>query len=66
MDEHHRVGAFLLVNALGNLAAVLRIGLGMPKYPLWGGMAVLTHLARPTLADAPCVYIMRVASVHTL
>ena len=50
--EHHRVGAFLMINTLGNLAGVLRIGASVPKYPLWVGMAVLTHLARPTLDTA--------------
>ena len=32
--EAHRVGCFLMVNTLGNLAGVLRIGFGMPKYPM--------------------------------
>lgn len=51
--EMQRVGAFLMVNALGNFAAVLRLGLRLPKYPMWAGMAVLTHLARSTIsADA--------------
>lgn len=42
-------GLFLVGNALGNLAASLRIGVGAPKYPLWIGMGGLAHLARKTL-----------------
>jgi len=50
--EHHRLGAFAMVNTLGNLASVLRTGLRAPKYPLWTLMAVLTHLARPTIEES--------------
>jgi len=50
--EHHQVGAFLCVNTLGNLAASLRIGASVPKYPLWVLMATLTYLARPTIDAA--------------
>ena len=32
--EANRVGLFFMHNALGNLAATLRLGLRMPKYPL--------------------------------
>ena len=42
-------GLFLVGNALGNAAAVLRIGLRAPKYPLWILMAVVVHFARATL-----------------
>jgi hypothetical protein len=44
--EQRRVGLFLVANFLGNVAGFLRIGLGVPKYPLWVGMAVLTHYSR--------------------
>lgn len=61
--EHHRVGMFALVNALGNLAAVLRLGCGMPKYLLWLLMGAITHWARSTLDPSssfagmwPCAY----------
>lgn len=42
-------GLFLVGNALGNAAAVLRIGFRMPKYLLWLAMAVAVHFARATL-----------------
>jgi len=48
--EHHQVGAFAMVTTLGTVAACLRIGVGMPKYPLWISMAVLANLGRPTIA----------------
>jgi len=41
-----------MVNTLANAAAVLRVGMRAPKYPLWCGMAVLTHLARKTIEPA--------------
>jgi len=47
--EAHRVGCFLVHNALGNLAACLRLGLGMPKYPMWVLMAALTQMARASV-----------------
>jgi len=50
--EHLQVGAFLLVNTIANLAGCLRIGAGMPKYPLWVSMALLTHFGRATLDAA--------------
>ena len=40
-----------MVNVFGNLAGTLRLGLGMPKYPLWTLMAALTYLGRQTLND---------------
>eukprot|EP00325_Prymnesiales_sp_UTEX-LB-985_P022714 CAMPEP_0174738914 /NCGR_PEP_ID=MMETSP1094-20130205/70687_1 /TAXON_ID=156173 /ORGANISM="Chrysochromulina brevifilum, Strain UTEX LB 985" /LENGTH=390 /DNA_ID=CAMNT_0015942409 /DNA_START=13 /DNA_END=1185 /DNA_ORIENTATION=- len=49
--EQIGTGALAMVNTLANLAAVLRLGLRMPKYPLWIGIAVLTYLARPTIAE---------------
>lgn len=49
--EHSRVSfdTFLLVNTLGNLAGLLRLGLRMPKYPLWILMAVLTQVGRDSI-----------------
>jgi len=49
--EQASVGAVPMINTLANLAAVLRVGFGTPKYPLWIGMGVLTQLARPTIEE---------------
>jgi len=47
--EHHRVGMLFVVNTLGNVAGLLRIGLGVPKYAMWMIMALLTQFARSTV-----------------
>jgi len=49
--EQRSVGALPMINTLANLSAVLRVGLGTPKYPLWIGMALLTHLARHSIEE---------------
>ena len=41
-----------MVNTLSNVAATLRLGLRMPKYPLWLGVGALALLARSSL-DGP-------------
>ena len=48
-------GYFLVVNTFGNLAGTLRIGMRMPKYPLWVFMGVLTQLSRYTI-EQPTEY----------
>lgn len=47
--EANTIGAFLMVNTLGNTAAVVRLGLRVNKYVLWTSIAVLTHFGRQTL-----------------
>ena len=48
-------GYYLVVTTLGNLAGTLRIGMRMPKYPLWVFMGVLTQLSRYTI-EQPSEY----------
>lgn len=47
--EAHRVGAYCMVNAIANFAALARLGLRAPKYPMWIGFAILTHFSRDTI-----------------
>lgn len=43
------LGSFAFVNAIGNLAALGRLALGIDKYVLWCGMAVVVHYGRQTV-----------------
>jgi len=49
--EHHRLGMVCMINALSNVAAVARIGFGVPKYALWLGMGLATQYARASVVD---------------
>ena len=39
--------SWLMANTLATTAAILRLGFGVPKYLLWGGLAVVLHFLRP-------------------
>ena len=41
-----------MVNTLATAAAVLRLGLRVDKYVMWGGLALALHLSRPHLVLA--------------
>jgi len=47
--EASKLGSFAFVNAIGNIAALGRLGLGIDKYVLWCGMAVVVHYGRQTI-----------------
>jgi len=48
--DHVTHGCWLTVQTLAHASAVLRLGLRLNKYVLWGGFAVLTHVCRPLVA----------------
>ena len=48
--DHATAGLFLAHNILAHSACMLRLGLRVPKYLLWTGLAVAVHVARPYLA----------------
>jgi len=50
--DHTLHGSWLMVNALATAAAVLRLGLRVNKYVLWGGLGAALHVARPHLVLA--------------
>ena len=47
--DHLMHGSWLLVNSLATLAAILRLGLSIPKYPLWAGLGVGLYFCREAL-----------------
>lgn len=47
--DHTMHGSWLMAQNIATLAAVLRLGFGVNKYMLWGGLAVALHFARPYL-----------------
>ena len=50
--DHSMHGSWLLANTLATSAALLRLGLGVNKYVMWGGLAVALHFLRPHLVLA--------------
>ena len=50
--DHSMNGCWLMVNTLATSAAILRLGLGIPKYVMWGGLATALHFLRPHLVLA--------------
>jgi len=50
--DHSLHGSWLMANTLATAAAVLRLGLGINKYVLWGGLALALHVSRPHLVLA--------------
>lgn len=49
--EHNRLGMFWMVATLGNVAGLLRMSVGVPKYGLWLFMAGLCQVARSTITS---------------
>jgi len=47
--DHSLHGYWLMAKLFATAAAVLRIGFGVNKYVLWGGLAVALHVLRPHL-----------------